>query len=207
MKADPKLLFHSYSSLGHALEKHEESDNSELTRDIRVTIKFVEDHFADTLSDLKSMHSFGEISFNVLWTLFPPNTLSFTRNLFAEEDRVVRVKNTQNKCKQDGSVYLAIECEYTAFDGTGFGVAQQELEIARYSGSKSITDLAVFPLSFYVDGERLWSRLIERGRKYIGLMKPTYKDYLGTAIKLGDRFEHNIGGRCSVSHANSDEAV
>lgn len=201
-KADPKLFFHSHAALGKALEKHIESGNAELIRDISVALEFVQDHFADTLSDLKSMHSYGEISFNVLWTMFPPNTLAYTRNLIADEDRVVRVKNTEISYKPDGSRYLAIDCEYAAFDGSGFGIAQQELEIPDYSGSRPITTLAVYPLSFYADGEELRSKLIARGTKYIGLLKPTYKDYFGTAMKVGDRFERNIGGRCNVSHAH-----
>ena len=78
-----------------------------------------------------------------------------------------------------------------------------DLEIDQYEGAKKIQDLIAYPLKFTQNPERIREQLIERGKKYVGMVGHSYWETGGSAMKetMNDRYEvHRSKFKVSFSY-------
>ncbi len=66
----------------------------------------------------------------------------------------------------DQDTELQLECEAIDFDGKSFRNNLYRREIAKFSGSRSITELPVYPLSYHHEKEKLIKESIESGMRW-----------------------------------------
>jgi len=151
-----------------------------LIADINIAIQYVLEDYATNFADLESLTALQSITFDLLWALFPPNTLVFHHHQYTEQERILQVRSF-DIC-QDLSIYAKITCDIVVDDGNAFGIAQESVEIDMFKGTRKIYELAAFPLRFYRDQDALRERALQRGRKFATLIGHTYGEISGPAL-------------------------
>ena len=121
------------------------------------------------------------VSFDYLWTIFPPGELVFSSATFMDRPQAFIVKYCQYNYKRkvnSGEKWI-LECWTYDWNGTNFYRAPVEFFFEDFKGTKSITSLPCYPLKFHRDssddpnsagginfGEAMKQRLIKRGERY-----------------------------------------
>ncbi|KAG1745714.1 P-loop containing nucleoside triphosphate hydrolase protein [Suillus lakei] len=182
---DPHLLFFSYDGLKDRVAKEMLNNprDEDLIADINVAIQYVHEDHTDNFADLQGLAAEQSITFDLLWALFPANTLVFNHHQYTEQRRILQAQNFQICEREDRSIYAEITCDIIVNDGNTFGIAQEPIEIDAFRGSRKIYELPVFPLQFYHDQDALREHAIQRGRKFAGLMGHTYGEISGPALR------------------------
>jgi hypothetical protein len=153
-------------------------EHAELLQDVLVK------EFKDVIDSSQDMKVKGVMTFKLLWTLFQPEGLVYTR--IENQDRILKMQESWYDQKHGRPVFC-MACKYVDFDGTKFGTIRVTLDVSYYAGTRSITSLIAFPLSFHKDPDTLKEQLLTRGAKFESLAGPNYKAYNGLGWKLNDR--------------------
>ncbi|MCJ1376077.1 hypothetical protein MMC20_007315 [Loxospora ochrophaea] len=182
---DPKLLFYALPSLTARINDEEAKDtpNKGLIDDISTALEFIDEDFGNTILSLASLSEHDEITFDLLWTLFPPRTVVFTKKNEMNEPQALRFQTGSYETRQDRSEYFSLKCSMINHDGQDFGWGDHWLEINGFEGAKKTYTLSALPLSLHPEKEAMRNQLIDRGRKYIQMLEPTCREYNGTAIR------------------------
>lgn len=125
-------------------------------------------------------HNFvrDETNFLDLWALFKPGQLAVTAS-FGSEESILKVRSIKRSAPEnifDCMQLLGrrkewtIECTAISWDSSKFREEPKSIKIKQFAGSKKITELEVYPLSYHRDGEQLRETLKERGRKWSKLV-------------------------------------
>ena len=163
-----------------------------LIADINVAIQYVLEDHATNFADLQSLTALQSITFDLLWALFPPNTLVFHHHQYTEQERILQVRSFDVGQREDRSVYANVTCDIVVDDGNAFGIAQESVEIDMFKGTRKIYELAAFPLRFYRDQDALRERALQRGRKFATLIGHTYGEISGPALREVEIAENKI---------------
>ncbi|KAH7305052.1 P-loop containing nucleoside triphosphate hydrolase protein [Rhexocercosporidium sp. MPI-PUGE-AT-0058] len=207
---EPRLLYHCAPKLRHWLEDEKTANmkDDSLIFDIKAALQLIEEDFSMEEASIKSLVTKGEITFETLWAIYPPNELAYTLDALSEPC-VFRVVGHRIQKKLDGSVVFQISGRNIDSNGKSFGWAKIKfLEIPSFPGAKPIRDLIVFPLRFHDDSGPIRTELLCRGRRRLLLHKQGFYDYKGHALQEkelpnGDVYleKFNSHGRVIVDHA------
>ncbi|KAH7025491.1 P-loop containing nucleoside triphosphate hydrolase protein [Macrophomina phaseolina] len=133
-----------------------------------------------TLADLGP----GRIIFELLWTLFPPGAIVYSK--IAGHDRILRVKTT----KSYAPLSFDLSCRFIDWDGDSFGLAKETIEIPYFRNAKSVQDLKAYPVEHHRSHKQLEEVLVERGKKFISLGGYHFMAYRGP-LQGADWFSRN----------------
>lgn len=107
------------------------------------------------------------VTFESLWTLFPPGALVYGR-LFQGQDQIFIVLDNYRPWPRNESEPppWTLQCLTYDWDGMTFKRRAVDLKIPNFENAKPITSLDFFPLDYYPDLDDLKRRLLDRGAKY-----------------------------------------
>jgi hypothetical protein len=88
----------------------------------------------------------GEITYNLLWALFKPNTFAYTICPGTQKLRCIKYDFGEERTISDRVVYFYIKGYYIDFNRKVFGEVLINIGILKFCGSKPINSLDVFPL-------------------------------------------------------------
>lgn len=132
-------------------------------------------------SRLGSVHSVAQdqvhnnvITYDFLWTLFPPDTLVYS-HLF---NRGCLLQVRETKYDNNTDTYN-LSCKYIDWDGEAFGWKKKLITISNFDGTRTIRDLNVYPFSHHAAQEDTQGQFLERGRKFVSLSNLQQKAYRG----------------------------
>ena len=77
--------------------------------------------------------------------------------------------------------YYNIEAEFLDYDGKTFGIAETIQQVENFKGTRRITSLPAYPLSYHPESIKLKEQLIARGKKFVSLDGMQYKFQDGMA--------------------------
>jgi hypothetical protein len=165
-------------------ELAKEPQDSDLISDLRATLQYIKEDHGGQIDDFERLTSFGEITYDLLWALFVPNSLAYHFHEFTEQHQIFLVRSVQYLRRQDKSFYLSLDCDIITRDGKSSGFARDSsLEIDEFQGARKIQDLIVFPLKYHADASVIRDLAIRRGKKFIQMVGPTYHEISGPAMK------------------------
>ncbi|KAI5116472.1 hypothetical protein M0805_001635 [Coniferiporia weirii] len=165
--ADPQLFFHSRIGIQHKLgeEKSRETPDNELIDDLTTALQFIEEDHGETIADFEMLTAHGEITFELLWTLFPPNTLVYNYHHLTEQPRILLAQSFSYVIEQ-GVSYARISFDIITNDGSAFGIARDYLKIKSFPGAYKILELEVYPFDFHENKSVLFEHAVSRGKKF-----------------------------------------
>lgn len=132
--------------------------------ELKSAIQFVYEDFAETFASLKTLLPTNQITFDHLWTLYPPNTIVWCGDSLGGLQAYKVRKNALAK-DENGMPWLVLTVDYTDSNGKDVGWVQgHTLKIPWFDGVKHIWDLTHMPLEAGPDPERFRKKLIDQGR-------------------------------------------
>ena len=180
-------MFYSHDGLIRRLTEEEAKNPQErsesLIVDIMAAIQVVEEDLSKTLQDVADLTLQGEITFDLLWTLFKPNSLIYSYHYLTEQSRVLIVRQVEYKMNMDRSRYLYMSCDIIHDDGNLFGFAREHLSIGEYKGVRAIQELPTYPLKYHPTTDAIYAEAVGRGRSYVQLPQHSYQEMNGIAVR------------------------
>ncbi|OCL12971.1 P-loop containing nucleoside triphosphate hydrolase protein [Glonium stellatum] len=166
-------------------------------------VNYIRDAYTSTKQRLVSLQDSGEITFDLLWTLFKPNELVYGKCFGTDKRRCIRFNLGGVKEDDKGDEYFRVEGQYLDFDGKNFGEAATAAGISTFQGSKPIHSLGYFPLKYHPNAEEEKQELANRGRKFISLIGTHHRQYEGKAFYMekGKPTKLSVDGRIIVDPA------
>ena len=202
LQLEPNLLFNYLPELETYLTEHEASEepNSKTVAHLKLLIEYIQADYGDIQRRLFPMLANAEITFELLWALFLPNSLLFTIDPGSGEDRMIKLDWVELRETPDRGRFYQLDCHYVEFDGKIFGEATCTLEIPEFRGVRKIDQLGVYPIQYHTKEEGLKQKLIERGKKFCELKGMHYRMYKGIAYfkKKKGFVKVNINGRVMI---------
>jgi adenylate kinase family enzyme len=144
--------------------------------------------------------SHGVVTFRNIWTIFEPGLHIFDHNEELDEERVYKLVEGQFADNQCIGPHYRLTVHYTDFNGTRFGTGTTYLAIPAFSGTREISKLAAYPLSFHPDQNGVKERVIARGKVFEQLKGYHFKHYEGTALEFTPfgKVRRNINSRTII---------
>lgn len=171
---------------------------------LKVLIKYLDKDYAETKKTLYPLLEANMITFDLLWALFKPNTISYTTTYgHADEPRAFKIEYAYKESSFVKGQWYSIEGRYLEYDGKSFGMGTMAAEVEAFKGARKITSLSCYPLKYHRDAEGIKAQLIERGKKFVALRGMNYRFHKGMAFYKKKRsiIKVNINGRVMIDPA------
>ncbi|KAH7374066.1 hypothetical protein BKA64DRAFT_586823 [Cadophora sp. MPI-SDFR-AT-0126] len=164
-----------------------------LIQHIRIT-------YTDTRARLLPLLPNGEITYDLLWALFKPNTFAYTTCPGTKKQRCIKYDFGEERSTSDGVVYFHIRGRSIDFDGKVFGEVPVDTGILKYRGSKPINSLDVFPLRYHENVDQVRAELVRCGQKFSSVKSVQHLQYSGTAFQVvrGELVAMSISSRIII---------
>jgi flagellar biosynthesis GTPase FlhF len=193
-----------YHSLFHYREKLEseglkrfENDEESLGQ-LKLLMSWIKTHFElDLIAHARCVSGdLKAISYDRLWTLFPPETIVYSKLL--EKHRAFRVRESWYETGEMPG--LGLKVKFIDFDGERVGSRKMELFIPKYTGTQELSELPTMPLDMLDDCKEVREELTARGRKFETYIGQQYEQYDGVALKKTQQgyARYNVTGRVMI---------
>lgn len=179
-KVTPEQIFWAVPGLQRKEEEEnlKSSPDQQLIDDIGTALRFVEEDFQDRKKSLESMLEQKELSWDLLWMIFPPREVVLApQHKILNLEQAFTVSQSGYSCR-NGTPFFYAEGSVLHTDGQDFGHATVQVVIDAYAGARKIHSLDFYPLSHHSDAKGVRERLLVRGKKYLSLLDgPMCRDY------------------------------
>jgi hypothetical protein len=146
-------------------------------------IKHIKEAYASTTQRLVPLLQNGEITYDLLWALFKPNSVIYTTCPGTRKPRCIKYDFGEEKTV-DETEYFHIDGRYWDFNGEMLGETELEAGITKFRGAKRINTLTLFPLEYHPDKDKVKAELMKCGRKFISLKGSHHLQYRGRAFRM-----------------------
>jgi hypothetical protein len=150
-----------------------------LVNDIGTALRFVDEDFGGVINNLQSLLSSGEITFDLLWAIFPPGEVVVTvEHGLLRQSQAFPVLTADYGQHRNGERYFWARGKIITHDGQDFGKGTFVPTIEAFEGSRKLTTLEFLPMKFHPEEIKLRQSLIARGQKYVSFLKnPVCREY------------------------------
>jgi len=171
-------------------------------------VNFVKMTYTSTTKHLTALLEGHEITYDLLWALFKPNTVVYTTCFGTGKPRCVKYQCGEERTTDNKVEYFHLECCYVDFDGKVFGETSIELAILKFRGTKRISSLDAFPLEYHPNKHEVKAHLVECGRKFVSLMGVHHRQYRGDAfyMRKGQPVKVPVNSRIMIDRVFFHEA-
>ncbi|PGH17055.1 hypothetical protein AJ79_01439 [Helicocarpus griseus UAMH5409] len=173
------------------------------SKHVDLLIKYIKETYASTTQSLLPLLKRGEITYDLLWTIFKPGIFVYSTFLGTGKPRCVIFDAGEEKTKMNGIKYFSLDCRYLDFDGEVFGEAGTQLEVVRFHGPRPIHNLEAFPLDHHPNKSDAMKSLINCGRNFCDLKGQHIRHCRGRAFVQvrGEIVQISINSRIMVDPA------
>lgn len=204
---EQSLIYYYLSDLEECRQNPGAALDRSTLEHLDLLLDFIRTAYASTTERLGPLLEKRQITYKLLWTLFKPNTLAYTKCFGTGQPQCVKYEFGERKKTKDGVEYFHVKARYLDFDGKVLGETSSEHAIEKFRGAKAITALELFPLKYHPGEEYMRTQLSEHGRKFLSMMDIHLREYEGKAfyIEKGRVVEIFIKSRVVVDAAYFQE--
>jgi hypothetical protein len=179
------LLFYSYPGILKRFEEEQRKDSPDpsLIFDLTQLLQFISEDLGNLIVGFKESTNLGQVTFQLLYTLFPPNTYVYRSHPYVEQDQILICRNLSYERTQTGMV-AALSCDFITNNGRTFGFAREVLQIPSFNGTTKIRDLSVYPLDYHIDKKDVYDHAVERGKRFAKIKRQLYD---GTRFSFNEK--------------------
>ncbi|KAF7514312.1 hypothetical protein GJ744_000082 [Endocarpon pusillum] len=139
---------------------------------------------------VKVTTSMAALDWQNLWMVFRPGTLVY-REAVSGSPLLSKVEAI-NICECSNPLHAhnfwTIKVANVDFTGRHYEWSTTKLELKSFDGFRRLNVLPVFPLDYHPDKDRIFQRLVERGKKFLDFSDVHYKQYDGVTRVLANPF-------------------
>lgn len=174
--------------------------DSKLIEHTELLLDYLNEDFAEIKSHLIPLLDNGEITFELLWALFLPNSLIFTYCPGSHEPQCLKLDYGEYQCSPARGKFFQLETHLINYDGKKFFRQKLIVDIYEFRGSRRIDDLPFFPLAYHEREDEIITQLVDRGREFLKLDGSHNKSYKGIAFHTSKKglTRVNVDGRVMV---------
>ncbi|KAF1992207.1 hypothetical protein K402DRAFT_415902 [Aulographum hederae CBS 113979] len=213
---DPNMLFlyleeirtHYKKTLKSRLKKEKKKKVQKRVKQMiahcKVLVSYIDEDYDETKKTLYPLLEAGNITFDLLWALFKPNSLAYTTTYGSSDDpRCFKVDYANKESSFIKGEWYSIEGRYLEYDGKNFGLGDFEMQVESFKGPRKITGLSTYPMKYHKDPEGIRKQLIERGRQFVAMQGMNYRFHKGLAFQKKKKAvaKVNINGRIMIDPA------
>lgn len=147
-----------------------EEKDEKLAKQLKCLRNLVKSEMAGLFDVSRELQDNGIIEHHLLWTLFKPGELLYSKDHERERFYVL------NSVSLYG-LSFTLQVRSLDWNGRHLGFSSSSLHIRHFIGTSRIVDLTVFPARFLDNLEEVKERVIERGKKFIELAGVHHKSY------------------------------
>lgn len=177
-------------------EKEEDNPvDDETVFELKAAIQFVYEDFADTFASLKTLLPTNQITFDHLWTLYPPNTIVWGGDKLGNL-QAYKVKKNHVVKDENGMPWLVLIVDYIDSNGKDVGwVKAHNVRMPWFDGVKHIWDLSYIPLDMGPEPELFRKRLVDQGRLALQRHGQQLIEYKGPGLREGEQGWYKFNAR------------
>ena len=166
-------------------------------------VDFIKTTYKSTAQRLLPLLEDGQITYDLLWALFKPNSIIYSTCLGTEKPRCVTYDNGEEGETSNRLKYYKMEYRYLDYDGQVFGEISINLAITKFRGKKRISTLNAFPLQYHPDKKKMRAHLVKCGQKFVSMLGPYHRHCRGTAfyMKEGEAVTVSVDSRVMLDAA------
>lgn len=156
-----KVLFFSYYTIRDMYESFATGTNEKIHFEILINV--MDEIFCQHAPKIFDLQSKLLVNCVYIWTFFPKGMLVYNRINGADalyELVDMRLSTLRSPCWE-------FECRSIGFNGTAFGWETHVFKQPIFHGTRSITELIVYPFAFHAEYEALTERLYSRANSFI----------------------------------------
>ena len=165
---------------------------------ISLLIDHIKKSYLEVTQRLGALLKAKEITYDLLWPLFKPNTLVFTTCQGTGKPRCIKYESAAKETTPSGVEYFHIKGSYLDFDGKTLGKVPIETAILKFVGSKSVNSLEAFSLYHHEQEEAIKKKLVECGRRFCFLIGTQHRQYDGTVFQMVKGKPRKITINCRI---------
>jgi len=154
---------------------------STATRHLSLLIGYMDNTFKSTSQRMATLLKHREITYDLLWALFKPNTLTFTKCAGTGKPQCLSYNFGEEKKLPTGEIYFSLQSRYLNFDGKTFGETTTELHIFKFRGTRRIQNLSCYPIQFHSNKYEIIAELENCGRKFVSMISGKHQYCRGIA--------------------------
>ncbi|KAF7362807.1 AAA domain-containing protein [Mycena venus] len=188
--------------------KKQRSDlDTHLLSSVNVLLSFLRAEFCSTIATIERLTAQGEITFDLLYTIFLPKTLIVARCSLTGLERLYSLRYwTPTVVDGNPACWLQLEgidLIKQSESGVAIGRPCTRRIIHYFAGTVPIDSLEAFPLKFHASEAQLRKTILQRGQKWVDLIGVHHMQYNGIAgtFSFGSLFRHQVEGRIMIDSA------
>ena len=183
---------HEFYYRWHQLERLIKDEADEMTtKHLQLFFPVISKEVRPYIESMEDLTRNGVITYDYLWTIFPPGTKIYTS--IDGQDRIFVAVTGSQAYDDHGNNCFQIQCQYIDCDGSKFVRKTSTQNIREFKGVKEITKLEVFPAHLHQDPENLLKKLRRRGERFEKLNGFHHMSYSGFY------FDRSRGGKRYVN--------
>jgi hypothetical protein len=156
-----------------------------LAQHLAIFVDYLDDAFKSTEECLSNLLAKNEITYDMLWALFKPNTEVYITCRGTNASRCVLFNHLEERSDMTGT-FMDVETRYLSSDGKSLGEVIIAIRIPVFPGTKRIELLPAYPFEYHSEKNKIRTKLVECGRKFVGLFGVHHKNYKGRAFDFDD---------------------
>lgn len=210
LELDPEMLltfldeFYAYRDSLVTKKPRSEYDNHVLTS-VNLLLSSLESDYQNTVATIKNLKLHREMTFDLLYSILVPRSLIVTQCAITGLPRLFKLISSM-RVLVDSLPCYQLNCQSVDLidrpvtQTVGVGKVCTTILIGFFKGTVKIDSLDAYPICFHPDQGKLQEMLIERGKKWKGLIGIHHMQFNGiAALKCSDRLlRHNVKGRIMV---------
>jgi hypothetical protein len=184
-------------------QKSEEDQN--ILASVNLLLSFLATDYRSTIATIERLTAHGEITFDLLYSVFVPRTLVVARCAITGLERLFELQSFTRTHVDNVPVYqLALESvdlvNRPASQKVTVGRVSTYINIPHFKGAARIESLDVYPLSFHASEAALRAAIVQRGKAWVGLIGVHHMQYSGIAVfkEQCQLVRHSVNGRIMV---------
>ncbi|KAF2823357.1 P-loop containing nucleoside triphosphate hydrolase protein [Ophiobolus disseminans] len=183
----PELFFHAREGLAERVKADDlkADPNKALVDELGVALQYLAEDHASTSATLESLSEHDEITFSLLWAIFPPNITVYTKSNLLREHQILKLKSTYYGELPGHVKYFGLNVRLISHDGEKLGWTNTSYKITQFEGAKKVHNLSVYPLHYLEERDTICTELKIRGKRYMELIdapRGTYQEYTGVSV-------------------------
>ncbi|KAF4308463.1 Multicopper oxidase type 1 [Botryosphaeria dothidea] len=145
-------------------------------------------------------------TFDTLFTYFQPGQVVYHK--VEGYDRFFKVFSAEYS-SHDRPSCMTVDYAELEWDGVRLGWKKKTFDSWRFPGSMKVTELKMFPAELHPQYEKIKARLLQRGKRWEAMMKPTVVEYEGPTPETieADRWGRGGGTRMVKGRVVIDPAA